>query len=306
MTRLFLCLSLLAVASPAVCRAQVLGNVGYSQPGKSRDAARQNERSKRGEGGAPSSTSMFVEASVLMNVKADEHVAVFAVAQECAAVPECNRKMDAAVGEFSSSLRQLGVGADSIYVDFTAQNKTYGFELAEPVAREKMVGFELKKNVAVRYRDRLLLDKMVTAAAGAGIFDLVKVDYVVNDPAAVHQRLYEEAARIIKMKVARSEQFLNIRLRQPAQVLAEKPSVYYPTEMYDSYTAFETENVQQQHLDRQKYFTVQGARKSRTFFFNALDADGFDHVLNPVVLEPVVQFTLYIRMKYEMEQQLAK
>jgi len=48
------------------------------------------------------------------------------------------------------------------------------------------------------------------------------------------------------------------------------------------------------------------ARKSRTFFFNALDADGFDQVVNPVVIEPVVQFTLYLKVKYEMEQTKTK
>jgi uncharacterized protein YggE len=248
---------------------------------------------------------MYVDASVLMNVKADEHVAVFAVQQECAAVAECDQKMTAAVSEFSAALRQLGVAPDDIFVDFTAQNKIYGFELGETVAREKLMGFELKKNVAVRYRDRLLLDRMTTAAARSGIFDLVKVDYVVTDPGAVQQKLYEEAARVIRQKLARHEQLLNVRLRQPAQVLAEKPSVYYPTEMYDAYIAAETEHLTQHHLDRQKY-AVQNARKTRTFFFNALDADGFDHVVNPVVLEPVVQFTLFLRMKYEIEPQLAK
>ena len=43
-------------------------------------------------------------------------------------------------------------------------------------------------------------------------------------------------------------------------------------------------------------------RKSRTFFFNGLDADGFDAVINPVVIEPVVQFTLYLKVKYEVKQ----
>jgi uncharacterized protein YggE len=191
-------------------------------------------------------------------------------------------------------------------VDFTAQNKIYGYDLAGTVAKEKLAGFELKKNVAVRYKDRLMLDRLVTAAAAAGIYDLVKVDYVVTDPGAVQQRLYEEAARIIKQKVGRHELLLNIRLRQPAQVLAEKPSIYYPTEMYDSYTAAEGEHISQTYYDNKQNYTVQNARKARTFFFNALDADGFDHVINPVVLEPVVQFTLYVRMKYEMEQQLAK
>ena len=302
---LLLFLSVVVCAGVSRAHSQVSGNVAYSQPGKSREAAKLNERNKRMEVGAPSPTAMYVDASVLMNVRADEHVAVFAVMQECAAVQECDQKMSAAVAEFSAALRQLGVAAGDIFVDFTAQNKIYGFELGEAVAREKLAGFELKKNVAVRYKDRLMLDKMATAAARAGIFDLVKVDYVVTDQSIVQQRLYEEAARIIKQKVARHETLLNIRLRQPAQVLAERPSVYFPTEMYDSYTAFETENLSQPHFDRQRY-AVQGARKSRTFFFNALDADGFDHVINPVVLEPVVQFTLYVRMKYEIEPQLAK
>ena len=50
-------------------------------------------------------------------------------------------------------------------------------------------------------------------------------------------------------------------------------------------------------VDRQR-FTIQSARKSRTFFYNGLDGDGFDEVLNPVVTEPPVQFTLYLKVCY--------
>ena len=76
--------------------------------------------------------------------------------------------------------------------------------------------------------------------------------------------------------------------------------MHYPTQMYDSYTASESEEVRG-GPDRQKY-TVQSARKSRTFFFNALDGSDFDGVINPVITEPVVQFTLYLKLKYEVEQ----
>jgi hypothetical protein len=70
--------------------------------------------------------------------------------------------------------------------------------------------------------------------------------------------------------------------------------------MYDSYTAFETEHVGvPANRDR---LATQTARKSRTFFFNGLDADGFDAVINPVMIEPVVQFTLYLKLKYEVKQ----
>jgi uncharacterized protein YggE len=292
---------LLVAAACGAARAQASGNVGYAQGGGS-NRAEQNERAKRvlGERDVPpSATSMFVEASVLMNVRADEHVAVFGVAQECATVPECNQKMDATVAQFAGELRQLGIKDEEVFVDFAAQNKIYGFQIEGSVARERLSGFELKKNVSVRYRERLLLDKLIIAASRARIFDLIKVDYVVRDAAAVQNRLMEEAARVVREKAARYERLLGVKLQQPAQVYAERPSIYYPTEMYDSYAAFESEEIDASQF-RGKY-TVHGARKSRTFFFNALTADGFDAVVNPVVLEPVVQFTLYLKVKHEIE-----
>lgn len=292
---------LMMAACAGACFAQASGNVGYAQ-GSGSGRAEQNERSKRvpvqGEQ-PPTGTSMFVEASVLINVKADEHVAVFAVAQECITVVECNQKMEAVVVAFSSELKRLGVESGDVFVDFAAQNKIYGYELASGIAREKLVGFELKKNISIHYRDKMLLDKLVVAASQSKIFDLVKVDYIVKDTASVQSRLMEEAARIVKQKAARYERLLDIKLLPPAQIYAEKPSIYYPTEMYDSYTAYESEDVTS-YVDRDRY-TVQRARKGRTFFFNALNADGFDLVVDPIVIEPVVQFTLYVKVKYEIE-----
>ena len=288
-------------AVAAACFAQASGNIGYSQSsGNAR--AKQNERNKRvlAQGEAPpTATGMFVDASVLMNVKADEYVAVFGLSDECAAVAECNQKMDARVNEFSAELKRLGIGGNDVFVDFAAQNKIYGYQVEGSVAKEKLVGFELKKNISIHYKDKLLLDQLVIAAARSKIFDLVKVDYIVSDPGKVQDRLMEEAAKVINHKAARYEKLSGIKLQPPAQVYVERPSIYFPTEMYDSYVANESEEISVDYY-RQRY-TIQGARKGRTFFFNALNADGFDYVINPVVIEPVVQFTLYLKVKYEVE-----
>jgi uncharacterized protein YggE len=296
-----LVISLVTIAFQGMCYAQASGNAAYSQSGGN-TRAKQNERVKRGLQQVelpPSATSMFVEASVLMNVKADEYVAVFGVLQEGSTVVECNQRMDATVGEFLAELKQLGISGEDVYVDFAAQNKIYGFQITGSIAREKLVGFELKKNVAVHYKDKALLDRLVIAASKAKIFDLIKVDYVVKDPAVYQGKLMDDAAQVIKQKAAMYERLLGIKLQPPAQVYAERPSIYFPTELYDSYTASESEEMSSDS-DRQKY-TIQGARKSRTFFFNGLNADGFDHVTNPVIIEPVVQFTLYLKVKYEIE-----
>ena len=87
-----------------------------------------------------------------------------------------------------------------------------------------------------------------------------------------------------------------------SQIYADKSASYYPTEMYDSYVAYESEDVSANYY-LPKY-VIQRARKSRTFFFNPLNAKSFDEVVNPVVLEPVVQFTLYLKLRYETERPL--
>ncbi len=281
--------------------AQVGGNVGYGQAG-GRARAEQNERARRQltrEEMPPTNTAMFIDASVLMNVKADEFVATFGIAVEAETVEACQEKMNAAIAAFTEALKPLGIGPEAIFVDFTAETKVYDYKVEGSLAREHLAGFELKKTIAVRFRDKALIDRLVVAASKAQIHDLVKVDYVVSDLAPIQERLAEAAAAVIKAKAARHERLLGIKHHAPPQVYAERTSAYFPTEMYDSYTAGESQAVSG-GLDRART-TVQSLRKSRTFYYNPLSADGFDRVIDPVVLEPVVQFTLYLKLRYELE-----
>ena len=136
MTRALIGMVTIVLAGTNLCWGQVAGNVNYSQPG-GRARAEQIERNKRvltKEELPPSGTSMFVEANVLMNVKADEYVAVFAISQEGETVVECSRKMEAAIKAFSDELRLIGVGADDLFVDLVVQNKVYGFEVTGDIA----------------------------------------------------------------------------------------------------------------------------------------------------------------------------
>ena len=289
--------SLLLVSAPGT--AQISGNVGYGQSSaKARaEQAQRNLRILTEQDRPPSNTSMFVDAAVLMNVKADEYVAVFAIAEQGATAQASHDKMDASVRAFKDALKALRIQDTDIYVDYIAQPKVYGFDLVGDVAREKLAGFELKKNVSVHFTKRDQIDDLVLAAAKAQIHDLVKVDYVVKNINAVNDSLMSEAAAVIKQKTARNERLLGIKLQPPAQVYAERPAIYYPTDLYDSYIAAESEAISRPALQR---YTVEQARRQRTFYFNPLDGNGFDKVINPVILEPVVQFTVYLKVKYEV------
>ena len=266
MKKFLIVLLTLLIIPPGFSRGQVSGNIGYS-PAGGKAKAEQSERNKHvltKEELPPTGSSSFVEANILMNVKADEYVAVFGVMQDGATVAECNQKMDSTLKQFTDDLKSLGIGGDEQFVDFIAQNKIYGFEVTGDIAREKHVGFELKKNVSIHYKDPSMLEKINFAAARSQVFDLIKVDYIVKDINRIQDMLMEAAARIAKNKMSRYEKLLGIKLQPPAQIYAERSAVYYPTDLYDNYTAYETEDVIDPR-DRQKMRPV-GARARRSSF----------------------------------------
>ena len=248
----------------------------------------------------PDGKSIFVECSVLMNVEADGFVAVFGVAQDGKTLAECAEKMDRKLKGFLSDLNALGFQDDDVFVDFITQTKLYRYEVGGEFLDEKLLGFELKKNVSIRYKEEGQIEPVALAAARSGIVDLIKVDYVMEDVERIQDRLREEAVRRIEHKMSRYERLLGIKLRPPGQVYTESYAMHYPTEMYDSYSVSNSEVVYGSHL-RRKY-VVREARKSSTTFFDALDADGFDAVIDPVVVKPVVQCTLYLKLKYDIEK----
>jgi uncharacterized protein YggE len=297
MTNLML---LLAFAGRAA-DAQVGGNVGYGEAG-GRSRAQQTEVAKRQlarDEMPPTDSTMFIDASVLLNVKADEFVATFGIAEEAETVEACQAKMDATVTAFVDEVKRMGIAPDAIFVDLTAQTRVYGYKVEGNLAKEQLAGFELKKTVAIRFRDKSLIDRMLLTASRQKIYDLIKVDYIVTNLSAVTKQLAEAAADVIKAKAARYESLLGLKLRAVPQVIAERTSSHFPTDMYDSYAAGETEALSGSP-DRSQ-ITVQSLRKTRTFYYNPLTGNGFDRVIEPIILEPVVQFTHYLKLKYEIE-----
>lgn len=289
-----------------VCSAQVGGNQVYAETG-GKQRARQREQALHAFSKyvVPTSpTTMFVEANVLLNIPADHYVAVFGLSYEGETLAACSEKMDAGAKALADALAKAGIKQKPNF-DFIAQNRIYGYQQqGGDVLQEKLVGYEFKKTAAIAYDDPALLDRLTLAAAEAQIFDLIKVDYVLDDIAKVQDQLMEAAVQVIKRKAARQEKLLDVRLRKPAQVYAEKFGTHFPAQLYDSYRAHESERVDGGYDLRRHQ--VRSIRKSQTFYFNGLDSDGFDAVIHPIIDKPVVQCTLFLKLNYEIEQEKAK
>ncbi|MGH9769873.1 MAG: hypothetical protein ACREAB_20815, partial [Blastocatellia bacterium] len=156
--------------------------------------------------------------------------------------------------------------------------------------------FVVKKTVSVHFKEKEWMDKLMAAAAKSNVHDLVKVDYLINNATVVREKLFEESVRIIREKAGRYDKLLGLKFRSQLQVVQEKYDTVFPTESYDSYTAFETGKVSESTFSDKT--RVKEARKNETFFFKTHDAGNFDYIINLVVTEPVVQFSLYLQVRY--------
>jgi len=290
--KIFVCLLVCLLAMAADVYAQSSGNIVYSE------ASRKNTKVPYSLGAIPlpDNSGMLIPAHVRINVKADEHVAVFGLSQEGSTIQDCIRKLSPRLDSFIGELNNIGIKAEDVMIDHTTQNRTYDYQISGNVANEKATGYVVKKTVSVHFKEKEWMDKVMAAAARSNVYDLIKVDYLVNDTAAIREKLFAEGTRIIKEKAGRYDKLLGLKFRTQIQISQETYNTIYPSDSYDSYVAFESGRVSESALsDRNR---VKEARKDETFFFNTEDAGGFDNVINPVVTEPVIQFSMYLQIKY--------
>ncbi len=238
-----------------------------------------------------------IEASVLINVKAESYVAVFGVQEENSTPEQNNTKLTARLNAFIGELGKLGVSRSDIYVDFITQNRVYDFTIEGNTATESLSGFETKKTIAIKYLKDEQLEPIVAAAAKLKIFDLIKVDYLVSDAEKFKERLFNEAAKIIKEKESKYKNSFDVKIA-PVGLAREQYDTHYPASRYKRYQAYESGNARTNVRTGNQVLE----RKSFTFYYEPLDPNDFDKSINGIGIEPIVQFTLYLRMDYDTER----
>jgi hypothetical protein len=296
-----LCLSLLVSVCSLTVLAQEAGNRVYGNAGAQQggDVVRRTPRypetmTETVISEQPNllvTTYQFIDAKILTSVDTKEYVAVFGLAQEADTLQAANKKLQDQIIAFQRGLSALGIRADDTYIDFITQNRVYDYVVKGSTAREKTSGFQIKENLAIRFKEHTLLDQIVPLAAQGGIFDLIKVDYVTSDLSALRAQMTAEAQKIIKQK---EEAYTRLGIKlTPESISAENFDAFQPFEAYNSYKAYETGTVDD------NYRTVE-RRKNSTFFFEPLAPGKFDLVLTNIGLEPHVQCTYYLRVKYHV------
>lgn len=279
-----------------VLYGQVAGNAVYS------NTTLYNTTTQMPRAVFVSDTVMLLSADVLMNVAANSYTLIIGTSQVAETLEQCNALLNERLQQFTKSLKGLGINAQNVNVDFISQVPVFEYEVEKKLFsrtyNEIPRGFELKKNIHINYARSEQLAEILTAAAQQEIYDVVKVDYVVDNIEAVYDTLRATAVRIINKKTE-SYRKLGIKFdRNDYQLVAEDSRSLYPAERYKTYTAYNSPS-----LSAAKKGAVVNAPKSQTIYYEKMANNDFDAVINPKVIEPVAQVMYSVQVRYVLKKQ---
>ncbi len=245
---------------------------------------------------AAGKNELIIECQALMNVKADSYLLIFNLTQVGQTAKEADDLITKRMTPFLDGLKAMGIQSSDIYVDMVYLIPMYEFavekKLFSKTYNEVPNGFEMQKNLHIRFKKSEMIDDIVTLSATNEIYDLVTIEYFVKDTQAIYDSISTRAVQHIQKTVAKFEK-LGLKLEGEFRVVMEKKRAIYPEDQYTNYESFVSQSI-----DAAKNRTVTTMRKPKTVAYNKLPYDNFDIVINPEFLEPVVQFTYRLQVKY--------
>ncbi len=242
--------------------------------------------------------------NALANQKADSYTAIFNVVQLGKTAEETNTALTNRLDPFIADMKNVGIKAEDIYVDMVNFLPKFEYDVSKKLFSKKTfteipTGFELQKNVHVRFVQAATLDKIIEAAARHEIYDIVKVDYFVKDQKSVYNQLRTAALSYFQEISKTYKPVLN--LDSAYIVTAENAWVAYPGDRYQSYQAFASQSLDPSQRADAK---VERIDKPVSQFYNAIAANDYDIVLNPEILEPCVQFSYNLLLRCTIKERI--
>jgi len=244
---------------------------------------------------------LVLEVNAMMNATADSYLAIFHVTQLGQTAEEADSLMNARVNGVIRRVKQVGVKESDVFTDMLSFVPVYELEatrkLFSTTYQEVPAGFEIQKNIHIRFADARVLDKLVTAAAKEEIYDLVKVDFFVEKQSACYDTLRMFATKLLQQKLDNFDK-LGLRIKESHRTGAEKNGAYFPL---DRYTTYQT-RTQSSLNSRRKGQVVNDIRRPQTLFYNKVPYGNFDIVLHAEITEPPVQYTYNLTLTCQLPE----
>jgi len=297
-------ITILALITTANSFAQVMGNSGYLDASNNSKSVSinnhigNNRHDQRLVGGNNNLNNLTADINIkvrgVANLKADTYVAIFSLTQVGKTAEEVNKLID---NRITSSIEEVNkLQGVETFIDMVSFVPVYEMQVEKKIFSKKTynevpAGFEVKKNLHIKYSDGNLLNNIIAVLSKNEIYDLVKVDYFSENVEATKKQLMEKSKTILLEKIKNYEAILGESIGDIEKYVADNYRVVVPTEMYQTYQAYNGYNLSS------TIKKVNTHRKSTSYFYQPVTDRSFDFVINPTIFEPVTQVMYEIDLK---------
>ncbi|MCY0967854.1 SIMPL domain-containing protein [Chryseobacterium wangxinyae] len=242
----------------------------------------------------PTPNNIVINIKGMANVTADKYVAIFSLTQVAETSEEVNSLMDK---RLNSSITEIKINKGiETYIDMVSFVPVYQYAVEKKIFSKKTynevpTGFELKKTLHVKFSDPSQLNELIKILAKNEIYDLVRVDYFANNLELIKKELANKAKITLQEKVKSYESLLGETFANSEKTINEGFQIKLPTEMYKSYEAHNNSTLALSRLAN-----INQANKSTTLYYQPVLDKEFDFVINPTILEPVIQVMYEVKL----------
>ncbi len=247
---------------------------------------------------------VYLSSTGLYNATPESYLAVFNLTQVGSNAREADQLMMNKFQGLMDTLKSLGIKeadmqTDMIYLiplyEFAEEKRMFSTSFTEIPS-----GFELQKNLHIRFTDPKLVDRIITFAAQNELYDLVSLEVSVSDTKAIYDQLRKKAVADIQAKTG-DFKALGLDLTAEFMILGEQRSAIYPETRYQTFKGYA---ASQKSPTAKGSGTVTTIRKPVAVAYQKLPYDNFDVVINPHIVGPVIQFTYKLEVKYTLDKQM--
>ncbi len=246
--------------------------------------------------------STDIQIRVLKNATPTGYTAIFHINQAGEKVSELDSNLSRRLRKFISLGKEIGLKPSDFYTDMIALVPVFRKEkkLFSSTYVEVPKGFEMQKNLHIRYTKASHLDQLFSMAAQCEIYDLIKVEYHYDVLQAAHTEMRLKAQELLKLRMAHLKS-AGIALDTCFRTLSESIHQTDPVDQYKPYQPLAISAITDD-------VTPEGAgRPNRsTLFHNRESEDNFDAVINPSPLEPSIQISYTLYAHYERKIPVVK
>jgi len=248
-------------------------------------------------------SDFLVRVHVLYNAAPSSYMAIFHMNQAGKKVQDIDSLMSKRVAKLIAQSHSIGLKKEDFYTDmialvpiFEKEKKTFGKNYTQVPK-----GFEMQKNLHVRYKNAAQLDALFTLAAQCEIYDLIKVEYFFDSTEMANQILKNKAVQVLNQKLKNYKQ-MGIALDTNFRMVQEQRHQFFPIDEYMPYQPLAVSTLEaDENTDPNKTGSSMPVSTQRTtMFYNQVSTDGFDAVINPSPLTPSIQFVYNLDVRYKI------